>query len=185
MTTTRFYTATSLDGYIADPDNSLEWLFAVPGASTAEDDTAELLAKTAVLCMGATTYEWIREHDEPGQWENAYGDRPCWVFTHRELPPLPGANLRFVSGDVRAVHAEMVAAADGRDIWVVGGGDLAAQFADSGLLDEVEAAVAPVTLGGGAPLFPRRVLSDRLTLVGVRQIEQFAMLTYRVGPPSA
>ncbi|MFC8047601.1 dihydrofolate reductase family protein [Nocardia sp. NPDC057353] len=181
MTTTRFYTATSLDGYIADPENSLEWLFAVPGASTAEEDTAELIAKTGAMCMGATTYEWMLEHDEPGQWEQAYGDRPCWVFTHRELPALPGANLRFVADDVRAAHADMVAAAGGQDIWVIGGGDLAGQFADAGLLDEVVAAVAPVTLGGGAPLLPRRLLSDRLTLTGVEQVEQFAVLTYRVG----
>ncbi|MFC8528264.1 dihydrofolate reductase family protein [Nocardia sp. NPDC057227] len=181
MTTTRFYTATSLDGYIADPDNSLEWLFAVPGASTAEEDTAELVAKTGAMCMGATTYEWMLAHDEPGQWEQIYGERPCWVFTHRELPALPGANLHFVADDVRAVHAAMAEAAGGRDIWVIGGGDLAGQFADAGLLDEVVAAVAPVTLGGGAPLLPRRLLSDRLTLTEVRQIEQFAILTYRVG----
>lgn len=181
MTTTRYYTATSLDGYIADPQNSLEWLFAVPGAGTAEEDAEELIAKTGAMCMGATTYEWMLEHDEPGQWEQAYGDRPCWVFTHRELPPLPGANLRFVADDVRTAHAAMAEAAGGRDIWVVGGGDLAGQFADAGLLDEVVAAVTPVTLGGGAPLLPRRLLSDRLTLTGMRQVEQFAVLTYRVG----
>ncbi len=54
------------------------------------------------------------------------------------------------------VHAEMVAAG-GRNVWIVGGGDLAGQFADLGLLDEVIVWIASVTLGGGAPLLPRRL----------------------------
>ena len=56
---------------------------------------------------------------------------------------------------MRPVHAEMVAAAGGKDVWVVGGGDLAGQFAEAGLLDGVMVSVAPVTLGAGRPLFPR------------------------------
>jgi dihydrofolate reductase len=51
----------------------------------------------------------------------------------------------------------MVDAAGGRNVWIVGGGDLAGQFADAGLLDEVIVSVAPVTLGAGAPLLPRRI----------------------------
>jgi dihydrofolate reductase len=69
---------------------------------------------------------------------------------------VPGAAVEFPSGDVAAVHTEMAAAAGGRDVWIVGGGDLAGQFADAGLLDEVVVMIAPVTLGAGAPLFPRR-----------------------------
>ena len=55
------------------------------------------------------------------------------------------------------MHEQLVAAAGGRNVWIVGGGDLAGQFADAGLLDEVIALVAPVTLGAGAPLLPRRL----------------------------
>jgi dihydrofolate reductase len=55
------------------------------------------------------------------------------------------------------VHRDMVDAAGDRNVWIVGGGNLAGQFADAGLLDEVLAMIAPVTLGGGAPLLPRRV----------------------------
>jgi dihydrofolate reductase len=55
------------------------------------------------------------------------------------------------------VHAELVAAAGGRNVWIVGGGDLAGQFADAGLLDEVIVYIAPTTLAGGAPLLPRRL----------------------------
>ncbi|APE37378.1 deaminase [Nocardia mangyaensis] len=179
--TTRYYTATSLDGYIADPDNSLDWLFAVAEADDATDDVGEFLREVGALGMGATTYEWIAANDPPGHWRENYGDRPCWVFTHRELPAIPDANLRFVAGAVEPVHERMVAAAGERDIWIVGGGELAGRFADAGLLDEVIVGITPVTLGGGAPLLPRRILSDRMTLVEVARMGQFAKLTYRLG----
>jgi dihydrofolate reductase len=70
---------------------------------------------------------------------------------------VPDVQIEFTSRDVATVHEEMVRAAEGRNVWVVGGGDLAGQFADAGLLDEVLVTVAPVTLGGGAPLLPRRL----------------------------
>jgi dihydrofolate reductase len=72
------------------------------------------------------------------------------------------------------------AAAGGRDVWIVGGGDLAGQFDEAGALDEVRLSVAAVTLGSGAPLLPRRIESDRLRLRQVRQVGQFAELTYDV-----
>jgi hypothetical protein len=71
-------------------------------------------------------------------------------------PPVPGAKLTFVAGDVRPVHAAMRAAACDKNVWIVGGGELAGAFVDAGLLDELILGVAPVTLGAGAPLLPRR-----------------------------
>jgi dihydrofolate reductase len=138
--------------------------------------------------MGSTTYEWVLEHDalldQPLKWADYYGDVPAWVFTHRSLPPIPGADLTFVSGDVRPVHAAMADAAKGKNIWIVGGGELAGAFADAGLLDELILGVAPVTLGAGAPLLPRTMTSSRLSLQKMEQRGQFAYLTYAVGPPS-
>jgi len=110
--------------------------------------------------MGSTTYEWILDHEfagkDPAEWKWPYGV-PCWVFTHRQLPIAPNARIEFTSADVSAVHADMARAAGDRNVWIVGGGDLAGQFADAGLLDEVVVSIAPVTLGGGAPLLPRRI----------------------------
>ena len=97
-------------------------------------------------------YEKLR--DNPEKWRESYGDRPAWVFTHRDLPPIAGASVTFVSGDVRPVHAAMTAAAGDRDIWLVGGGELVGAFADAGLLDEIILGVAPVTLGAGARCCP-------------------------------
>jgi len=181
---TQYYTATTLDGYIADENNSLDWLFEVDRARDAEDSFASFFADVRAMAMGATTYEWVIEHDrlldEPGKWRNDYGETPCWVFTHRTLPPIPGADIRFVEGDVAPVHEQMTQAAAKRNIWLVGGGDLVGQFADRHLLDEILVGIAPVTLGGGAPLLPRRLTASRLELVDVVRDRQFARLSYRV-----
>jgi dihydrofolate reductase len=79
------------------------------------------------------------------------------VFTHRDLRVVPDASVEFTSDPVEIVHARMVEAAGGKNVWLVGGGDLVGQFADAGLLDEVIVYVAPVTLGAGKPLLPRHV----------------------------
>jgi dihydrofolate reductase len=182
---TQYYTATSMDGFIADADNSLDWLFAVD--SRGGDAFGPFFTGVGAFAMGSTTYEWVLEHDalleNPVKWADYYGDVPAWVFTHRTLPPIPGARLTFVQGDVRPVHEAMRAAAGDRNIWLVGGGELAGAFADAGLLDEIILGVAPVTLGAGAPLLPRRLAASRLTLTAVERQEQFVYLTYAVGPP--
>jgi dihydrofolate reductase len=185
VTRTQYYTATTLDGFIADADNSLDWLFEVD--SPGGDRFAPFFAGVGAFAMGATTYEWIIDHerllDQPQKWREWYGTVPAWVFTHRTLPSIPGADVTFVQGDARPVHAAMVAAAGERNIWLVGGGELVGSFADHGLLDEVILGVAPVTLGAGAPLLPRRLPASRLTLSEVERVGQFVYLTYAVGPP--
>jgi len=180
MSRTQYYSATSLDGFIADPDNSLEWLLSRKSDEGGPPNYAEFIAATGAMAMGATTYEWILDHEigdkDPAGWKWPY-DIPCWVFTHRDLPVVPGSGIVFTSADVATMHQEMVAAADGRNIWVVGGGDLAGQFADVGLLDEIILSIAPVTLGGGAPLLPRRI---ELTLEDVARNGDFACVRYSV-----
>jgi dihydrofolate reductase len=165
MTRTQYYAAASIDGFIADQDDALDWLFEVdPGVNPFD----AFFADVGAFALGATSYEWMWRHAEIVKWGESYGDTPCWVFTHRELPPIPDANVTFVRGDVRPVHSAMVGA-----------------FADAGLLDELILGVAPVTLGAGAPVLPRRITASRLTLAGVEQIGQFAYLTYAVGPATS
>jgi dihydrofolate reductase len=179
---TQYFTAATLDGYIADEHHSLEWLFEVEQAD-GDESFAQLFAKVGAMAMGASTYEWVLEHeqvlDEPERWRLYHGDVPCWVFTHRELPAVPGAALHFVEGDVASVHRRMTEAAGDRNIWLAGGGELVGQFADRGLLDEIVVSLAPVTLGRGAPLLPRRLSARDLELVDVARSGQFARLTYR------
>jgi dihydrofolate reductase len=151
MGLTQYYTATTLDGFIADERHSLDWLFTRNQDRAGPLNYDAFYAGVGALAMGSTTYEWILDNSA---WPY---DVPAWVFTHRELRTVPGADVTFTRGDVRGVYAELADAAGERNVWIVGGGDLAGQFADAGLLDEVIVYVAPVTLGGGAPLLPRRI----------------------------
>jgi len=193
MTVTQYLVAASIDGFIADNMDSLDWLFQAEGMASAEATTAKDARFTAffrgigAMAMGAATYEWVIRHehllDEPDKWQAYYGDVPCWVFTHGDLPAVPGARLSFVSGDVRPVHEQMTAAADGLNLWLVGGGELAGQFADNGLLTEIILAIAPATLGDGAPLLPRRLTAGQLRLTSCSQDGTFAYLTYSVKQP--
>ena len=179
---TQYYTASSLDGFIATEDHSLEWLF--PLGDINDTSYPAFIREVGALAMGSSTYEWMLRHvvepafGAPGAWPYA---QPVWVFSSRELPPIPGADIRFVRGDVRPVHEAMAHAANGKNVWIVGGGDLAGQFADAGLLDEILVQIGSVTLGAGQPLLPRRIVSPSLTLTGVRQVGTgFAELTYAV-----
>ena len=181
---TQYYTATTLDGFLADEQNSLDWLFEVEGDTDHAEDFAPFLAGVGAMAMGATTYEWVLENekliDEPEKWQKYFNDLPAWVFTHRDLPPVPGAPVHITADDIETVHAQMVEVAAGKNIWLMGGGDLVGQFADAGLLDEILLSVAPVTLGAGAPLLPRRLLAADLKLQSVDRNGQFVVLTYRL-----
>ena len=151
-----YYTATTLDGYIADEHDSLEWLFKQDDDESGPLNYHEFITTVGALAMGATTYEWIRARIEEGREGGWAYTQPTWVFTHRKLPPIDGADIRFVSGPPAEVWPALSEAAGDRDVWVVGGGDLAGQFAEAGYLQTVITSIAPVTLGAGRPLFPRR-----------------------------
>lgn len=170
---THFYTATSVDGFIATPDHSLEWLLKQDFDTDGPMNSNAFFGGVGALIMGAATYEWILVHDEG--W--GYGDMPTWVLTHRSLPTPSGANVRFVQGDVREVHAEASAAAGDRDVWVMGGGEVSGQFADASLLDELWVQWAPVTLGAGQPLMPRTL---DLELLDLARNRDFVCARYRV-----
>ena len=185
---TIYCTATSLDGFIADDDESLSWLFATEGHDQdpegryGDGDTLDFdrfIADVGALCMGASTVEWLRQEltKDGGAFEWPY-PQPSWVVTHRDIE-LPDGVDRF-AGDVRELHAQMTAAAKGKDVWVVGGGDLAGQFFDAGLLDRVWVHVCPVVLGAGKPLLPRRIRMRRVALERDGQLT--AMLFDVVGP---
>ncbi|WP_101846142.1 dihydrofolate reductase family protein [Zhihengliuella sp. ISTPL4] len=175
---THYFTASSLDGFIATTEHSLDWLL------TQDIDMEGPMAyptfekNIGALVMGASTFEWVMRHEE-GRW--AY-TQPTWVLSHRDLTVPAEADIRVTSADVRDVHSAMLDAADGKDLWVVGGGDVAGQFADAGLLDEVWVQYAPVTLGAGAPLLPRRL---DLELIEVARNRSFLCGRYRVTPRRA
>lgn len=179
---TQYYTASSLDGFIATEDHSLEWLFQLGDIN--QTSYPQFILEVGALAMGSATYEWMLRHviksgtasEEPWPYR-----QPVWVFTTRHLPAVTGVHIEFVRGDVRPVHEKMRAAAQGKNIWLVGGGDLVGQFYDARLLDELIIQVGSVTLGAGRPLLPRKIVSPPLRLTSVRQIGSgFAELRYEV-----
>lgn len=187
MTRILFDTAASLNGWIADEENSLEWLFAVEGGTS--PDPRLLPPDAAVMVEGRTTYEWLLAENDilahPEKWQEFHGDRPTFVFTHRDLPTPAGADIRFVRGSVAAALPDIRAAAGDRDVWVIGGGDLAGQFLDAGALDQIAVSYAPVLLTGGASLLPRRREATGLRLVSAEAVGQFARVIYAVTPAPA
>lgn len=179
---TIYYAAASLDGFIATEDDSLHWLFSLGNLN--DSSYPEFISGVGALAMGSATYEWmLRNVDEvAAQTGSAWPySQTAWIFSTRKLLAIEGADIRFVSGDVRRAHAEMRTAAGTRNIWIVGGGDLAGQFYDCGLLDQLIIQIGSCTLGAGKPLMPRRLLSPVLRLASVRQMGSgMAELRYEV-----
>jgi len=179
MTRMIYYTASTLDGFLATEDHSLDWLLTRETGDGGPVGYDEFIAGIGAIAMGSSTYRWVLDHVGEDKWEY---DLPCWVFTHRNTLPVarredePG-DIRFTQKDVRQVYEEMAEAADGRDLWMVGGGDLAGQFADHGLLDELIVSFAPVTIGAGRPLLPRHV---EMRPLEVGQSGEFAVVRYEV-----
>ena len=179
---TIYYTAASLDGFIADPDHSLDWLFQFPDP---QDTGFEAFSNgVGAVAMGSHTYEWVLPHlpsDDEGRTQWAY-PQPTWVFTSRDLPRLETGTIEFVQGDVRPVYDAMREAAGDKNIWLIGGGELVGQFVDHGLLDEIIVTIASVVLGSGAPLLPRSITTPPLALRSVTQHgTDFVRLHYDVG----
>jgi dihydrofolate reductase len=164
-----YYVASSLDGYLADADDNLDWLLNYQG--TFEHEAAEphpmsegggyeaFYGGVRALVMGSVTYEWILDHLDVagagGEWP--YPDKPCWVLSSRELrlPEGDRVDVRVVDTPVTELYGEMAAAAGDGVLWVVGGGNVASQFADTGLIGELIVTVVPVLLGHGKPVFER------------------------------
>ena len=180
MTRTQYYVAASIDGFIADSAGKLDWLFQFNDTEGVTAHYEAFMKEVGPLAMGAATYEFLLNENHP--WP--YVDRPTWVFTHRKLPAIPGANLRFTTEDVGAVHAQMVEAAAGKNIWLIGGGHLVAQFVQRGLLDEIHLGLIPVVLGGGIPLLPA-ALTSPLELTGLTRFGRgMVELRYAIPRPA-
>ncbi|MGH2981689.1 MAG: dihydrofolate reductase family protein [Solirubrobacterales bacterium] len=178
MSRTQYYCAATLDGFIAESDDTLDWLmkyegsFGGEGAEPAKGAYDRWYEGIGALVMGSVTYEFILDHMAQGN-EWAYAGKPTWVLSTRDLPAAEGTGdeLRIVEAAVTELYDEMIAAAGERDLWVVGGGNVASQFADAGLLDELLVTVVPVVLGEGKPLFDRRLPGGPMQLTGTRAFD--------------
>ena len=171
----QYYAATTLDGYIADSDDGLGWLFGYDGSYAGEGGEPGPMGEglayerfydgVGALVSGSATYEFILGHEDTAK-EWPYAGKPYWVLSSRDLPVPEGEDVRVVAAEVAELHEELVAAADGQNIWIIGGGPVASQFAEAGLLDDVLITVVPVVLGEGKPLFERALPGGPLRLTG-------------------
>lgn len=159
---TIYFAAASLDGYIADQNDSLEWLFKNGPVDISFID--EFLKTVGAIAMGASTYRWLLENNH-GPWPYSV---PCFVFTHQNLRAVEGADIRFVSGEVLKQHQDLKKLASGKNVWIMGGGELAAQFHDRGLLDEMHIQTVAVFLNEGKKLFSRRT-ETAFKIIDIRQ----------------
>jgi dihydrofolate reductase len=185
MSLVRYYAAQSLDGYIAEADDSIDWLTGYEGSFEGADSDETMAGYDAfyegigALVMGSVTYEWVLDNVE--RWP--YAGKPTWVLSSRRLgdPPGDDADVRVVDTEPGQLIDELRAAAGELDIWIVGGGNVASQFADEGLLDRVEVTVVPVVLGAGKPLFDRRLRGGAMQLLSVSSFSSGMVgLTYEV-----
>jgi dihydrofolate reductase len=149
---TVYYTASTMDGFIVDEADSLDWLLSRTFDVNGPFGYETFIAEVGALAMGSSTYAWIVTN-QPGQW--MYG-QPSWVLTSRSDIVQNGHPVQTFDGDIAVLHNMLLAAAGGKDIWLVGGGQTAAQFVTAGLVDEMVVTYAPCTLGAGARLLPVR-----------------------------
>ncbi len=185
MSLVRYYAASTLDGYIAEADDTLDWLLKYEGHFEDADTDANqagydvFYEGIGALVSGSTTYEWVLEHGSG--WP--YAGKPCWILSTRELPKPEGegVDVRIVSGEIPELIDAMLESAGERDLWIVGGGNVASQFADHGLLDRVEVTVVPVVLGEGKPLFEGRLPGGPMQLISARTFASGMIgLTYEI-----
>ena len=182
MSKTQYYCATSLDGYIAEADDSLAWLLeyegsfegagAEPGPMSGGGAYERFYEGVGALISGSTTYEFILDHlDQDSDWP--YKGKPYWVLSSRDqrVPDAEEVDVRVADAGVAELYDEIMIAAGERNLWIVGGGDVASQFADERLLDEILVTVVPVILGAGKPLFDHRLPGGPMQLLGTRAFD--------------
>lgn len=172
-----YYTAMSLDGYVATREHELSWLLSRDNDPEGPLGFVAFDQQVGAIVMGRRTYDWIVDTLPPdADWPYR---QPSWVLTTRpiDVGRFTGADIRATSASAAEVVDQMHAAAGGLDLWCVGGGRTATWLHSAGLLDEVRVSIAPVLLGDGVPVIGDHV---ELDLVDVDRNRDFAVCRYRV-----
>ncbi|MBD3107560.1 dihydrofolate reductase [Bacillus sp. AGMB 02131] len=164
------FIASSLDGYIATKDDSLEWLLNVDGEG--DNGYSEFYESVDTILLGKRTFDWIMKQDTE---EFPYKNKKCYVFTKSSIEDTE--DVKFINEDVTK-FVEKLKSQDGKNIWIVGGGELLHSFIKEKLVDELIITIAPTILGNGIPLFKEGDYQLDLTLEGTRKYNQFVELHY-------
>lgn len=167
------YIATSLDGFIATPDENLDWLTQQPDLNLGEHDYRNFIRTIRTVAMGRTTYDWIARY--PGAWE--YEGKRVIVVTSRPIENPKGP--LETRADIAALIDELRALNDG-DVWMLGGGRLQMAFMERDALDEIEIYLISEIIGSGIPLFPATGLRASPKLISAKMLHPVcARLHYR------
>ncbi|AQU78050.1 MULTISPECIES: dihydrofolate reductase family protein [Planococcus] len=167
------YIATSVDGYIATTEDSLDWLFKAAEGQEGDMGYAEFIATIDTVVLGRRTYDWVMAA-ENGQFP--YQDKMSYVFTSTvaEEHAFVTFTDQTVSDFVKALKEK-----PGENIWVVGGSGLLHSFVEENLIDEWIISIAPVLLGKGIPLFKEVNMESSLKLKSVKSYGDFVQLHYK------
>jgi dihydrofolate reductase len=166
------YIATSLDGYIATEDDSLEWLFNIEGEG--DNGYSEFYDTVDTILIGRRTYDWIIEKEE-GNFP--YKNKECYVFSKSESGK--NENVEFINQDV-VEFTKKIKRLDGGNIWLVGGGNLLHSFIKERLVNEFIITIAPTLIGHGIELFKKNDFELELKLKNIRRFNQFVELHYEL-----
>jgi dihydrofolate reductase len=167
----------SLDGYIASPDGSVDWLNRVAAKAKGEDfGMGSFFKGIDTVLMGRKTYEHALKL---GMSKGGYPGMKNYIFS-RTLPPGARDGVEFVSGSVGDLINKLRKSA-GKNIWLCGGGELARQALQEHAVDEITLGVTPVLIGDGRPTFPALFPETDLALIECKQYKAGILgLTYRV-----
>lgn len=161
MSRVRVFIASSLDGFIAGPNDELDWLSNREGV---EDTFTPFFQQVGAMLMGRRTYDVVSGFE--GEWP--YGDTPVLVATTRPLTASPDS-VRKVTGAIGELVDLAKRAAGERDIYLDGGA-LIRSALDANLVDELTVTVIPIVLGAGVPLFAGSARRHALELLAFRPI---------------
>ena len=175
MTPLKLYIATSLDGYIATADGSVEWLDAY---QSDEEDYGyhRFYDSVDTLLMGGNTYRAILGFgcDWP------YAGKQTWVLS-RSIQAATSGQFGIISRDTLTFVRQLKSLETGKDIWLVGGGEIISLLLAENLIDEMLLCIFPVMLGNGIPLFPPSSALSKWQLEEQRSFPSGAtMLTYKL-----
>ena len=169
----QLYIATSLDGYVARPDGSLDWLTQFPNPDQLDYGYPEFYAGIDTVVMGRKTYEEILGFDVP--WP--YADCTSYVVSSNADLPLKTEDTKLLGGNfAEALKEEKTK--DGKNIWLVGGGGLVKACMEHELVDELIWTIIPVVLGEGIPLFPKGVKETSFKLTKAEGLSTGAVMLW-------
>ena len=142
----KLYTASSIDGLIAREDGSVDWLDAVPNPNNLDYGYVDFYNSVDITLMGNKTYQQVMSFD----FDFPYQSTTNYVFSR--APKIDTAHVSFVTKDIPG-FVKKLKKGKGKDIWLIGGGELNSLLLKNDLIDELILTIIPVILGSGIPLF--------------------------------